>query len=147
MKKKVLTILFVTMLLFVTGAVSAQENINLRLPSSVFYYSQVSGNEVTFSWKLLRDIGDAYDGQTAYEMMEWGCSQYPDHLQIMRFGTDFGDENYLHGYIKIVYKYTEPCVMTIEGLENFGGTVVLNLHGFPLNSYQPSSAYLLECPQ
>lgn len=126
MKKNIYFFCILTVLLCIANPVSAQENLTLELPvSGIFEYEGKTIEGFALRWKLSRYIGDAYDGQTAYEMITSALSSCNGILSLNYCGVTRGDDDYLYGYVTIT---CAPFfgTLTIKNLTPPSETVVLN---------------------
>lgn len=119
--KKVTLIFIVLATLFAMPSLSYAQtpNYTVNLPvSNVFEYAQSSNGSVVLEWKLPRYIGDAYEGQTAKEMLLWSIQDY-SNIMLKSFQVSYGDDDYLYGYARLIFGANYPFTVTITGLCSF----------------------------
>ncbi|WP_321479424.1 hypothetical protein [uncultured Bacteroides sp.] len=117
--KKVTLIFIVLATLFAMPSLSYAQtpNYTVNLLNHAFEYIQSTKRTIRLKWRLPRDMGDGYEGQTAKEMLLWsiqGCD-----IQLYSFGTSHADDNNLYGAAELVYVGDHPCTVTVTGLSSF----------------------------
>lgn len=126
MKKFTCTFFVLIALLCVAKPMSSQENLILQLPiPGIFEYGGNTMEGFALKWKLSRNIGDTYDGQTAYEMANSALSSCIGILSLKSCEVTRGDDEYLYGYV-IISCAPFSGTITIKNLTPPLETVVLN---------------------
>ena len=123
--KKLITVFFVTLtLLFTANPITAQEsNINVNFPSTnVFEFQGLSNGLFGFNWKIPRYTGDTYQGQTAYEMLEWTVANSSYLVHLYTWSCTRSDENYIYGTAALEIGPSDT--VTITGLSQ--GTILVD---------------------
>jgi hypothetical protein len=94
-------------------------NYNVNLPAP-FEYMQSTPGVLDLKWRLPRDIGDDYDGQTAKEMVLWSIQDY-SCITLGGFQVAYANENYIYGYVRLIFSGDYPFTVTVNGLTSFSG--------------------------
>lgn len=118
--KRIVFLLFVITAWFSIPNVSFAQSPNYSINLSIGNFQYVDNvNGILLEWRLPRDIGDSYEGQTAREMIEYSIQGYSSNIMLYGFGASRADENYLYGFARLAYGGSSPFTITLTGLNPF----------------------------